>query len=227
MATIYNSVDVQFKWLISKIRENVYTLHNEEDPLFRMLIERELHKQNIPITYEQGNMYMKLAKSIVQYEGDFWQRLFGDAPGWRNLQTGHITKCDILHEERNIIIELKNKYNTMNSDSKNRVLEKLENASRKYNYSPVLGIIHDKTEQGAVKQLKGSITQVSGAELFKTVYETHNARDCVFERLAALCDDTERVARYMTRRIIGNIIYEEKQQANSEDISKMIQNIIL
>lgn len=59
--------------------------------------------------------------------GNMHQSMMGYLPGCTNLRTGHKSKMDIHVSCTNIYIELKNRSNTMNSDSKASVINKCKN----------------------------------------------------------------------------------------------------
>lgn len=66
-------------------------------------------------------------KTVNNRIGDFHQRILGKVKGWEDLGTGHITEVDLRKKDNSIFIELKNKYNTMNSSSQSKCRDKLEN----------------------------------------------------------------------------------------------------
>lgn len=65
-------------------------------------------------------------KTINNRIGEFHQKLLGGVKGWTNLGTGDESKVDLKKDDDSIFIELKNKFNTVNSDSLSKVREKLE-----------------------------------------------------------------------------------------------------
>ncbi len=67
-------------------------------------------------------------KTINNRIGDFHQKLLGGVKGWTDLRTGDESKVDLKKDDNSIFIELKNKFNTVNSDSLSKVREKLEKA---------------------------------------------------------------------------------------------------
>ena len=67
-------------------------------------------------------------KTINNRIGDFHQKLLGGVRGWINLKTGDQSKVDLKKDDDSIFIELKNKFNTVNSDSLSKVREKLKKA---------------------------------------------------------------------------------------------------
>ena len=64
--------------------------------------------------------------------GDFHQNLLGRVDGWVNLGRGHPTGMDLKKEDDTIWMELKNKYNTMNSSSLRDTRFKCEELAEKY-----------------------------------------------------------------------------------------------
>ena len=70
----------------------------------------------------------QLYKTYEQKIGEFHQIILGSVDGWRDLGVGDKSKVDLVKEDNSIFIELKNKYNTCNSDALAKVREKLFNA---------------------------------------------------------------------------------------------------
>lgn len=67
-------------------------------------------------------------KAINNRIGDFHQKLLGKTQGWEDLGVGNKAKLDLRKKDNSIFIELKNKFNTTNSDSASKVKDKLEKA---------------------------------------------------------------------------------------------------
>jgi len=67
-------------------------------------------------------------KTINNRIGDFHQKLLGGVKGWTDLGTGNQLKVDLKKDDETVFIELKNKFNTVNSDSLSKVRDKLEKA---------------------------------------------------------------------------------------------------
>jgi hypothetical protein len=154
-------------WLREKIVNTPYVCH-DDDPLMCVILEMELRRRNIPLSIDEVNTIVNLKRSISHHLGDFWQRILGDAPGWENLGVGDTTGCDIKNEEKKIIIELKNKINTMNSSSKSAVMSKLQK-QQAGGYTAVLGIINDKKGKMVSDKTTG-VTVATGDQLLTMVY---------------------------------------------------------
>ena len=71
-------------------------------------------------------------KTINNKIGEFHQELLGKVDGWVDLEIGDKTETDLKKEDNTVFIELKNKYNTMNSSSEKTCREKLEKVIEKY-----------------------------------------------------------------------------------------------
>jgi hypothetical protein len=71
----------------------------------------------------------QLQKSLQNAIGEFHQSIIGCLPGWKSAGRGG--SYDVVHQERNLIAEVKSKYNTMNSAS---ALATYDNLSRHLDY---------------------------------------------------------------------------------------------
>lgn len=63
-------------------------------------------------------------KTINNKIGEFHQELLGKVDGWVDLGIGDETEIDLKKEDNTVFVELKNKYNTMNSSSEKTCREK-------------------------------------------------------------------------------------------------------
>ncbi|MBE6500476.1 MAG: Eco47II family restriction endonuclease [Methanobrevibacter thaueri] len=71
-------------------------------------------------------------KTINNKIGEFHQELLGKIDGWVDLGVGDETEIDLKKADNTVFVELKNKYNTMNSSSTKTCREKLEKVIEKY-----------------------------------------------------------------------------------------------
>lgn len=67
-------------------------------------------------------------KTLNNRIGEFHQKLLGSVKNWVDLGVGDDSKVDLMKKDKSIFIELKNKFNTVNSDSLDKVRDKLEKA---------------------------------------------------------------------------------------------------
>jgi hypothetical protein len=73
----------------------------------------------------EGEEIRQKDKTINNKIGDFHQKLLGKSEGWVDLGTGDISKVDLKKQDNSVFIELKNKHNTVNADSKMKCRDKL------------------------------------------------------------------------------------------------------
>ncbi len=66
----------------------------------------------------------QIQKTLQNYVGDFHQSVIGVIPGWENLKVG--SSIDLRCRDKKIIVEIKNKHNTMNSSSALAIYDKLQ-----------------------------------------------------------------------------------------------------
>lgn len=62
-------------------------------------------------TWLKSETTRQAQKTLQNHIGDFHQNILGYSKGWKNKEVGNI--IDILSEEKKIIAEIKNKYNTI------------------------------------------------------------------------------------------------------------------
>lgn len=67
-------------------------------------------------------------KTINNKIGEFHQMLLGGVKGWTDLGIGDDSHLDLRKNDGTIVIEIKNKHNTMNSSSTAKCREKLESS---------------------------------------------------------------------------------------------------
>ena len=97
---------------------------NGIDP-FKMIFDIMNSKTDLE-KWKTGEHTRQADKTINNRIGDFHQKLLGGVSGWTDLGTGDDTKLDLKKDDDTIFLELKNKFNTVNSDSLSKVREKLE-----------------------------------------------------------------------------------------------------
>jgi len=94
---------------------------NSLDP-FAMVFGLELCGQE---NWLRTEVLRQLYKTYEQKIGEFHQLILGSVDGWKDLGIGDNSKVDLVKEDKSIFIELKNKYNTCNSDALAKVQDKL------------------------------------------------------------------------------------------------------
>ena len=101
---------------LSKTPWEVLSNSNETIDQFKTLFDIYSNRFNLNDwkNFEIPRQHDKKASNRI---GDFHQNLLGRVDGWVNLGRGHPTGMDLKKEDDTIWMELKNKYNTMNSSS--------------------------------------------------------------------------------------------------------------
>jgi len=103
------------------VEKNPYK--NVIDP-FSALIDAA--RQNISLeTWMTQEKARQIQKSFQNAIGEFHQQVLGSIDGWSNAGAGG--SYDVINEDKKIIAEVKNKYNTMNSSSALNAYDKMAN----------------------------------------------------------------------------------------------------
>ncbi len=101
---------------------------------------------------QKSNRKLKYKQMCV---GQIWQKLIGHCEGFINLGQGHPTKLDIMTSSTNpikCIIELKNRYNTCNSSSKETTYNNLIEFKKTHlDHEVIFGIINCNTTNNCGK----------------------------------------------------------------------------
>jgi len=110
--------------------DKTWLQRNGVDP-FKMVFDIVVRNRNFESLMEQekSRQYDKKSGGRI---GDFHQKLLGGVNGWVDLGVGDESKVDLKKEDNTIFIELKNKHNTVNSDSLNSVRQKLEKITKDF-----------------------------------------------------------------------------------------------
>ena len=151
------------------------------------LIKKLYVKYNKNFVYEKtlfGNdtktniKYLKIAFELKQRqmkEGLVSQIIIGNWYGWEDLGIGDPTGLDCRKKDNSIIMEIKNKYNTLNYDSQKSVFNKLT-SYKKYNKNTrcILAIVNPKIGSKLLHQKiiyeNITIEKIQGDELFKLIF---------------------------------------------------------
>lgn len=103
-------------------------------------------------------------KALSMKMGDFHEELIGKLPGYTTLPTGHPSGVDVMGVEKEMI-EVKNRDNTMNSDTAKSVIAKLETLANN-GFRAILVFIN--SDKKTLPRFKASerITVVSGKQMY-------------------------------------------------------------
>jgi hypothetical protein len=129
-------------------------------------------------------------KTINNKIGEFHQMLLGCVDGWTNLGTGDNTKVDLKKEDNTIFVELKNKWNTMNSDATDKCHDKLVNVVKEHTTATAYWayiISNDGSSGQSVwkyhKVEDNRIKKIWGKEVYKIVVGRPTALEDVWKAL--------------------------------------------
>ena len=130
-------------------------------------------------------------KQINNKIGELHEYIISELDGWENCKNSsdkYVKSCglDVYKKDKSVFIEIKNKYNTLNSSSKKETIDKLQKIKDKYpDALCVIGIIYGSDMK---KQVKDSeIWTYSGKEFYKLVYNDEKYYDDVVNILSKLC----------------------------------------
>ena len=125
---------------------------------------------------------LDIAHTIKQRKmkyGKIHQIAIGNFPGWIDIGNKHNSGCDLLKKDNTVIIELKNKWNTCNSDSSKTLKDKLSKYKKNNNKTICIwGIINAKPNikhsKKMIKHHKQDIIQWQGEDFLSFVYTYNN-----------------------------------------------------
>jgi hypothetical protein len=132
---------------------------------------------NTPEFLEQlKNSYKIRCRQMKQ--GEIMQIIIGNFPGWTDLGIGHKTGLDCIKEDNSCIMELKNRYNTVNSGGTKFLCDKLaEYKTHNPETRCIWGIVIPKNEKNLKTEFYHNgyrIEKLQGNELFKLVFTKDN-----------------------------------------------------
>ena len=167
---------------------------NTIDP-FKMVFDILNSNSNVD-DWVNGEAIRQNDKTLNNRIGEFHQKLLGGVEGWADLGTGDESKVDLKKIDNSIFIELNNKFNTVNSDSLDKVRDKLEEAIGKYPKAKgYWAYILDKkgASYDVVWEYKGKtdprIRKISGKKVYELVTGNPKALETVWLALPKSISD--------------------------------------
>ncbi len=168
---------------------------NGIDP-FKMIFDIMNSKTNLE-KWRTSEYTRQADKTINNRIGDFHQKLLGGVDGWTDLGVGDDTKLDLKKDDDTIFLELKNKFNTVNSDSLSKVREKLEtnlkNFPNSVNYWAF--IVHKNGTSGESdwihrKENNLNIRKIWGDDIYTMITNQKGSLEKVWNVLPSAINDT-------------------------------------
>jgi hypothetical protein len=138
-------------------------------------------------------------KTLQNHIGEFHQNILGSCKGWTNMKTGHV--IDLVSDEKKIIAEIKNKYNTISGGKLADLFYSLEGlvmpkASIYRNYTSYYVAIIPKNparfdreftpsdkEKGEKCPSNDKIREIDGASFYSLVTGENDALENLFDLL--------------------------------------------
>ena len=98
--------------------------------------------------------------------------------GWENLGIGHKSGLDCRKKDNSIILEIKNKYNTCNSNSQKTVYDKLSEYKKKYPKTRcILGIVNPRPNCSKLEEKiihnEVQIEKIQGVKLLDLIFTSY------------------------------------------------------
>ena len=176
--------------------------------------------------FEIPRQHDKKASNRIGY---FHQNLLGRVDGWVNLGRGHPTGMDLKKEDDTIWMELKNKYNTMNSSSLRDTRFKCEELAEKYPNAKVYWAYivsqnyesFDKTwvyrdnKENVVHEINDNIRNIAGRNVYTLVTGDETAFEQLFNALPKAINDIKKSKYNLTPK--DQVIFEEYKQLIFKD----------
>ena len=177
----------------------------------------------------------QLYKTFEQKIGEFHQKLLGSVDGWNDLGVGDDSKVDLSIDSGNFFIELKNIFNTCNSDALAKVRDKLYNIVKSNNNAKAYWafiVPNTVSKQGSEvwiqkdKETHQNLYKAWGAEVYRIVtndsnnlFKTYNALNDVILKLNKNNDTLDTIGdRIIT--LLDNHINDIKEQVFYRTVAK-------
>lgn len=143
-------------------------------------VKSALDKKMLSITDKEWTTQLKLIskdKSILNKIGELHEYVLSNCKGWMSCSNSEKYKdlgADIMKKNKTAFLEIKNRYNTMNSKSKKETINRLKKIKKKYPDAFVaIGVINEKDSypDGRKYKIENDIYYISGKKLFRYVYK--------------------------------------------------------
>lgn len=196
------------------IDENLHK--NTIDP-FYALFEGAIYSMDFEEWIEREKI-RKIQKTLQNAIGDFHEKILGNIPGWVSLGTGHI--IDIKNENKKIIAEIKNRFNTTKGSQQVVIYDDLLKClefSEYHNFTAYsVGIIpkddntynkiydipftppDNKTKQR--RPINDKIRIISGPAFYDLATDTENSLSMLFEVLPKVISDITNLPELSTEQ---------------------------
>ena len=137
-----------------------------------------VQKENNDLIHKNKNsfIYCKKIKQIQMKIGNLWQICIGNWQNYVNLKQGHKSGLDVINKTDKTIMEIKNRYNTDNANSRKETFKKLVNFKKENpDYKLIYAVMNeDKKHEDGIEKIivyeNVQITYLSGNKLLLFVF---------------------------------------------------------
>ncbi|GAA5819292.1 MAG: Eco47II family restriction endonuclease [Methanobrevibacter sp. CfCl-M3] len=179
--------------------QNIIDLLKEYDNTideFKLLFDLYGNRTTLK-SWKEAEILRQNDKTVNNYIGEFHQMVLGSVRGWTDLGIGDKSEIDLKKNDNSIFVELKNKFNTMNSSSEKECRRKLEKIVQEYPNSTAYWAFIISKDHKSVNTVWTSknyktdhrILKVSGNEIYKIVTGDSNALNKTFKALNLVLND--------------------------------------
>lgn len=166
-------------------------------------------------------------QQLFQSLGKIWQEAMGTWMGWENI--GERSGIDIVNHQKKIYVEVANRYNSKNNDSKTTVKNRLAQKKKENpEYNVAYGYVNNKSNNDTIKKGKKrknlwngiEIEEYAGYELLRLIFE--DKVDYVVNFLRSnidkiLCQDNHNIEDASTSSSSSFDSHDESSTFDSQD----------
>ena len=206
--------------------DNIIKLYEEKVDRSKTIID-EIKKESDKICYglteeewiEFDNKRLK-DKQINNKIGELHQYLLENVKDYcKANDVDKSLKVDVMKKDYSVFIEVKNKYNTMNSSSRESTVNKLKKVKNKYNDSLCLiGIVNGKNYKKKVSD-SPEVWEYSGEELFNLVFANKDyyemVNKCIIDSLKIWIEEYKNTKLKKINKTNNN---KENKKGNNKNI---------
>ena len=210
--------------------DNIINIYEEKVDRSKTKID-EIKKESDKICYslteeewiEFDNKRLK-DKQINNKIGELHQYLLENAKNYcKSNNIDKSLKVDVMKKDYSVFIEVKNKYNTMNSSSKESAINKLKKIKNKYTDSLCLiGIINGRNYKKKISE-NPEIWEYSGEELFSLIFKNKDyyqmVNNCIIDSLKNWIEEYRNIKLEKINKI-KKIITKSKKNEKKNKIKK-------
>jgi len=220
--------------------DNIINIYEEKVDRSKTKID-EIKKESDKICYslteeewiEFDNKRLK-DKQINNKIGELHQYLLENAKNYcKSNNIDKSLKVDVMKKDYSVFIEVKNKYNTMNSSSKESAINKLKKIKNKYTDSLCLiGIINGRNYKKKISE-NPEIWEYSGEELFSLIFKNKDyyqmVNNCIIDSLKNWIEEYRNIKLEKINKIKKIITKSKKNEKKikSKKINKIKKDVKL